>query len=244
MTEKLTMKRGRRNNPRSWRARFLQELSLWGNVARACRMAKVSRTAAYHARETDAEFRAKWDEALEIACDGLEEEARRRAVVGVSGGAIFNQRDPISNSGGTLNVTTSTFTGNSAPSLFGPGGGGIHNIGDLAPATLINTILASNFGGNCDGTITSGGHNIDDGTTCGSTTANASLSNTNPQFDPAGLKDNGGPTQTIALLANSPAINAGDADVCATAPVNGLDQRGYLRPGTRVHQLLHRRLRV
>jgi hypothetical protein len=101
------------------------------------------------------------------------------------------------------------------------------------PATLTNTIVA-NFtqGGNCDGTITDGGHNLDDGLTCGFTTANGSLSNTNPQFDPAGLKYNGGPTQTIALLANSPAISAGDADVCATAPVNGVDQRSYMRPGT------------
>jgi hypothetical protein len=46
------------------------------------------------------------------------------------------------------------------------------------------------------------------------------------------LKDNGGPTQTIALLPGSPAINAGDADVCANPPVNGVDQRGFARPGT------------
>jgi hypothetical protein len=46
------------------------------------------------------------------------------------------------------------------------------------------------------------------------------------------LANNGGPTQTIALLADSPAVNAGDESVCAAAPVSNLDQRGYVRPGT------------
>jgi uncharacterized repeat protein (TIGR01451 family) len=50
------------------------------------------------------------------------------------------------------------------------------------------------------------------------------------------LANNGGPTQTIALLSSSPAINAGDESVCSTttgtAPVNNLDQRGFVRPGT------------
>ena len=49
---------------------------------------------------------------------------------------------------------------------------------------------------------------------------------------PAGLADNGGATQTIALtlLAGNPAIDAGTASVCAAAPVNALDQRGMPRP--------------
>jgi hypothetical protein len=51
-------------------------------------------------------------------------------------------------------------------------------------------------------------------------------------LDPAGLANNGGPTQTIALLAGSPAINGGDPEVCANPPVDGLDQRGYVRPST------------
>ena len=68
------------------------------------------------------------------------------------------------------------------------------------------------------------------------------MSNTNPQLDPAGLQNNGGPTQTVALCtavgvpagctAASPAIDAGDQAVCAAAPVNNLDQRGFVRPGT------------
>ena len=93
------------------------------------------------------------------------------------------------------------------------------------------------YGGNFAGTITDGGHNIDDGTTCGFTGAGCatptgtSFCNTNPQLDLAGLASNGGPTQTIALEAGSPAINAGDETVCAAPPVNNLDQRGVVRPG-------------
>jgi hypothetical protein len=50
-------------------------------------------------------------------------------------------------------------------------------------------------------------------------------------LDPAGLKDNGGPTQTIALTdsATNPARHLGDAATCAAVPVNGLDQRGMPR---------------
>jgi hypothetical protein len=124
----------------------------------------------------------------------------------------------ISNTG-TLTVTNSTFSGNTAG---GAGGGGIGNYGTAA---LTNTIIAnSTQGGNCAGTITDGGHNLDsDGTCVGAAT--------DPLLAPAGLASNGGPTQTIALLPGSPAINAGDPEVCANPPVNGFDQRGYVRPG-------------
>ena len=145
-----------------------------------------------------------------------------------SGGAISN--------GGTLTVTNSTFSGNSATL-----GGAISNEGTL---TVTNSILAnSTSGGNCGvpagitAIFTDGGHNIDDGTTCGFTgtncasTTGTSFCNTNPLLDPAGLASNGGPTQTITLEAGSPAINAGDETVCAAPPVNNLDQRGFVRPG-------------
>jgi len=133
----------------------------------------------------------------------------------------FGQGGGIFNVGGTLSVTNSTFFDNGVGS--GGSGGGISG-----SATLRNTILAHN-GGNCAGGITDGGHNLDDGTSCGFT-ANGSLSNTDPKLA-AGLANNGGPTQTIALQAGSPAINAGDESVCAAAPVNNVDQRGYIRPG-------------
>jgi len=63
------------------------------------------------------------------------------------------------------------------------------------------------------------------------TTTGTSFCNTTPLLDPAGLASNGGPTQTIALEAGSPAINAGNETICAAPPVNNLDQRGFVRPG-------------
>jgi len=142
------------------------------------------------------------------------------------GGGIWNY------DGGNLTVTNSTFSGNSAVG----GGGAIYNDWAL---TVTNTILTnSTSGGNCGGyAVTDGGHNIDDGTTCGftgtgcATTSGSSFCSTKPQLDPVGLGNNGGPTQTIALLADSPAINAGNEAICAAPPVNNLDQRGYVRPG-------------
>jgi hypothetical protein len=153
-------------------------------------------------------------------------------VGGQGGGAILNFSDDGVSSG-ILTVTNCTFSGNSAPG----GLGAIANLGGAV--TVTNSIFSANTGDNCNGPITNGGHNIDDGTTCGFGTA--SLSNTDPQLDPAGLQDHGGPTQTIALCtavdepagctATSPALDAGDLAVCADAPVSSRDQRGFARPG-------------
>jgi hypothetical protein len=148
----------------------------------------------------------------------------------VYGGGIFNN-------GGTLTVTNSTFSGNSASN----GGSSIYS--SSGTVTVTNTVIAnSTSGGNCAGTITNGGHNIDDGTSCGWGSGSGSLSSTNPQLDPAGLANNFGSTQTFALCTAtnvptsgcvvSPAINAGNQTVCAASPVSGKDQRGYYRPGT------------
>jgi len=154
-----------------------------------------------------------------------------------SGNSAGNVGGAILNESATLTVTNSTFSGNSAP---GRSGGAIWNGGAV---TFINSVLAnSTSGGNCSVSnpsttpITDGGHNIDDGTTCGFTgsgcaTTGTSFCNTNPLLDPTGLASNGGPTQTIALEAGSPAINTGDETVCAAPPVNNLDQRGFVRPG-------------
>ena len=51
-------------------------------------------------------------------------------------------------------------------------------------------------------------------------------------LDPAGLADNGGPTQTIALVdaIDNPALEFGDPAICAAKPVGGVDQRGEPRP--------------
>jgi CSLREA domain-containing protein len=132
-----------------------------------------------------------------------------------SGGGILN------GDGATLTVTNSTLSGNGADA-----GGSILSDG---AATLRNTIVANpTQGDNCDetisqGTITDGGYNMEDGTSCGFTQANNSMPSTEPELAPS-LADNGGPTQTHALLEGSPAVDKGRS-FGATA-----DQRGLLRP--------------
>jgi len=49
-------------------------------------------------------------------------------------------------------------------------------------------------------------------------------------LDPAGLRDNGGPTQTIALLPGSPAIDAIPPAVNGCGTTITTDQRGVTRP--------------
>lgn len=157
------------------------------------------------------------------------------------GGGIYNE-------GGTVEVTNSTISGNDG-GMFG--GGGILSHGgavDVANSTisgnisngeercggicgsgktLRNTIVANNEGGNCGGPITDGGYNVEDDGTCAFAPATGSLPATDPLLDPAGLQDNGGPTATIALQPNSPAVDLVADDDC---PPPATDQRGVARP--------------
>ena len=141
-------------------------------------------------------------------------------------------------SSGMLSVTNSTFSGNRA-AYYGGGilnfstldvsnsslsgnaasyGGGISNYfhGTL---TLQNTIIADSNGGNCSNysSLTDGGGNLSwPDSSCPGL-------NVDPLLGP--LQDNGGPTQTLALLVGSPAI---DAALLANCPAT--DQRGISRP--------------
>ncbi len=137
------------------------------------------------------------------------------------GGGIYSY-------GGTVTITNSTLSGNTATDDW-LSGAGIYE--SLSTVTLRNTIIANNVGvGNsCSpGGIINGGNNIDDGITCSWGSDSGSMSNTNPLLGT--LADNGGFTQTFALLAGSPAINTGNDSICAADPVNNLDQRGIARP--------------
>ncbi len=86
---------------------------------------------------------------------------------------------------------------------------------------------------NCDGIpqgtppppSTDVNNNMADDTTCSLSTANSSYPNTNPQLA-SGLADNGGPSKTLALQSNSPAINAGSNPDCGPSTYILTDQRG------------------
>lgn len=116
---------------------------------------------------------------------------------------------------GTMILNNSTLSGNTH---IGPGGGNY---------TLKNTIVANNNPNDCLGfSITSAGYNlIENASACtigGNLTGN--ITGVDPVLGP--LADNGGPTQTHALLAGTPAIDAGSSD----CPPPATDQRGVVRP--------------
>jgi LPXTG-site transpeptidase (sortase) family protein len=158
----------------------------------------------------------------------------------LTGGGIFNFSDP-----NTLIMANSTIANNSA-TLYGGGifadrgisinntfsnnasadGGNLYSFGTIK---LKNTILSTTIflQGNCAGigAITAGTDNLATDVTCDSATPVSSLV---LKLNPT-LADNGGPTQTFALLPGSAAIDAGDSTTCAAAPVNNMDQRGHSR---------------
>lgn len=128
-------------------------------------------------------------------------------------------------SGSSLGLTGSTVADNHAFNGAGSGGGI-----DVPTATLKSSIVANNrahesngsasYVDNCANAATSNGYNLSDGHDCG-LTATGDRQDVDPRLGP--LQDNGGPTDTEALLGNSPAIDAGDA-------CSALDQRGTTRP--------------
>jgi predicted outer membrane repeat protein len=149
---------------------------------------------------------------------------------GSLGGGIYNL---VSNPAGTtgLSLLSSTVAFNSSTG----GGGVVSSIGlfEFGPGVSVrSSIIADNtaiFGAGPDvfGDFASGGHNLigdtDAGTGFGGTdlTGNGFSGLLDPMFGTFG--DHGGPTETLSVLAGSPAIGNGDPNGPAT------DQRGVER---------------
>lgn len=68
-----------RKPKRNWKKTFIEMLQNTSNVRVSCEVAKISRDTAYKHYKTDAKFAARWDEALESACDILEARAWERS---------------------------------------------------------------------------------------------------------------------------------------------------------------------
>lgn len=120
------------------------------------------------------------------------------------GGGIYNT--------GTFTITSSTITANTAQGAVSPGsGGGIFNAAS-GSLILTNTIVAGNLVINSSSPDIAGGI---------SPTSSYNLIGGDPKL--GSLADNGGPTQTHALLPGSPAIDAGNNSGATT------DQRGFAR---------------
>jgi hypothetical protein len=67
---------------RHWQRAFLAALGQTGSVTEAAAAAKIGRITAYDTRRGDPLFAAAWDQALDVAADTLEDEARKRAFAG------------------------------------------------------------------------------------------------------------------------------------------------------------------
>lgn len=65
-----------------WRAVFIATLADTGNVSAAAQAAGVGRRTVYEHYDKEPDLKAAWDEAVDVAADGMEEEAHRRAVKG------------------------------------------------------------------------------------------------------------------------------------------------------------------
>jgi CSLREA domain-containing protein len=105
---------------------------------------------------------------------------------------------------------------------------------DATLLTVTNSILANSGGTTplCGRMIDTGSstHNLATDDSCGVDTLIGGAPSVFEDLALGELADNGGATKTHALLAASIAIDAGDNDACAEAPIFNLDQRGDARP--------------
>jgi CSLREA domain-containing protein len=146
--------------------------------------------------------------------------------LGTDGGGILNN-------GGTLTITSSTISDNSAPTGTGSGTASFGSA--LTRTEVPSTIISANLGSDVDAgqpnnTFVSKGYNL-----IGTGNATGAFNQTGDQTgvtDPklGALSDNGGPTQTHALLSGSPAINAIPQGTNGCGTTFTEDQRGVSRP--------------
>ena len=126
----------------------------------------------------------------------------------------------ISNVDGAVSLDSVTIAANTASST----GAGLYTV--LSAVTAKNSILADNSGAaDCaavsGGSITDNGYNLVEVPGSCTFSAGTSITGSDPKLGP--LANNGGETETHALLGGSPAINAGDTTLTT-------DQRGVTRP--------------
>ena len=157
---------------------------------------------------------------------GIENDDGSRTIVNnstISGNTAGRYGGGIDNFESTVNVTYTTIANNTAST-----GGGIYNDSSSyidSTANVGNTIIGNNaatIAPDASGTFNSQGFNLVENPN-GNTGFNqpGDLTSQDPQLGT--LQDNGGPTQTQALLAGSPAIDAGDPTF---TPPPATDQRG------------------
>jgi hypothetical protein len=154
----------------------------------------------------------------------------------LNGGAIISKANNGMSNTTLRNCTIDNNSASDANQGGGSGGGGVYAEGSDAQFHLGNTIISGNTSGGTNpdirGNVVSDGFNFIGkvGSASGLTNGvNGDQIGSGAGIDPnlsIVIKDNGGPTNTVALFSPSSAIDAGND---ALAPPT--DQRGYLRSG-------------
>lgn len=156
------------------------------------------------------------------------------------GYATIRDATAAANAGDTILIAAGSYSEylmlSTSLTLAGIGQGGAAI--DRAVVALKNTILAGNSADysdpDCEGSLTSEDSNLIQNTTgCTISGGGHDLIGLAANLGP--LQSNGGPTLTMALLAGSPAIDAGNPAGCTSPGGNLLraDQRVYPRPSPR-----------
>jgi hypothetical protein len=152
-----------------------------------------------------------------------------------SGGGLYN------GGSSTSTLTNCTVSGNSVTGEFNSAGGGV-STGAAAATTLNNTLVAGNNSVTNDSDVSGACTNTSGFNLIGNGTGLTGISNgvngnqigtaANP-INPllAALGNYGGPTQTMALLPDSPALDAGSNALAVNSQGKPLifDQRGFAR---------------
>lgn len=121
--------------------------------------------------------------------------------------------------GGTGTISFSTISKNSAAQ----GTGNLSNGGEAGGTVNLDDsiVVSPTAGSNCSFGITDNGYNMfddtsDQGSQCGSSSGKHDVITSMPKVGP--LANNGGQTETAALLSGSPAIDAASDALCRTEP--------------------------
>lgn len=139
------------------------------------------------------------------------------------GGGIFNR--PASRTT-TLNVTIASNSASAGP------GGGVANADATADYQATNTLIGDNTAASnndVSGTVGGDGYNLVEDITGATLQGTNNVTGMDAGLSMDGLALNGGPTQTVALGAGSPAIDAGLNSTCTSMAIGNVDQRGIGR---------------
>ena len=140
--------------------------------------------------------------------------------VTVTGNSAAGGYPAFANCAGTWSLTSSTITSNTAPN---PLNGALASC-SAEQFAVTDTIISGNSIDCKPGVVTDDGWNLDSAHGCGFATGSPKFDQIDTDPTLSALANNGGSTNTQALKAGSPAIDAGSTPVCISA-----DQRNSAR---------------